>query len=58
MNDLQKQLTRARVEYENGAIDGFSRQIAFKSFVDGDSVDIGIIDKPNDLVGKEFAIIL
>ena len=50
MDDLQEELAGARVEDEDGAIDWFGCQITFECLMDGDSVDIGVIDEPNDLI--------
>ena len=58
MNDLQKQLSSTWIENKNCTVDGFGRKIAFKGLVDGHTVDIGIINKPYDLVGKQFGVIL
>lgn len=58
MNDLQEQLTRTGVENENGTVDGLRHQIAFEGLVCSDTIDIGIVDKPNDLVREQFRIIL
>ena len=49
MDDLQEELASARIEDEDGAIDWLGRQISLKRLVDGHSVDVGIIPKPNDL---------
>ena len=58
VNDLQEKLTSSGVENENGSVDGFGGQVTFKSLVDGHSVDVGVVDKPNNLVTEQFAIIL
>ena len=34
------------------------RQVAFKGLVDGDSVDVGVVNEPDDLIGEQFAVIL
>ena len=58
MNNLEEQLTSSRIENENGTIDRFGGEISLESFVNSDTIDIGIIDKPNDLIGEQFTIIL
>ena len=32
--------------------------LTFKSFMDGDTVDVGVVDEPNDLVGEKLAVVL
>lgn len=50
MDNFEEELPSSWVENENGSIDWFSREIALESFVDSDSVNIGIIHKPNNLI--------
>ena len=50
MDDLEKELTGAWIKYENGSIYGLCGQVTFKGFVDGDTINICIINKPDDLV--------
>ena len=49
MDDLQEELPRARVEDEDGTVDGLGGQVALKCLVDGHPVHIGVIHKPDDL---------
>ena len=58
VNDLQEQLSGPRVENEDGAVDWLGGQIAFKCLVDGDAIDVCIIDEQLDLIVEEFGIIL
>ena len=58
MNDLQEQLTGPGVEDENGAVDGLGGQVTFEGLVDGDSVDVGVVDEPDDLVTEELSVVL
>lgn len=58
MDDLQKELAGFGIKDEDCAIDRFSRQVTFKSFVDSDSVDVSVINKPNDLVREQLGVIL
>lgn len=58
MDDLQEQLSGTWIEDEYGSIDGFGSEISLKSLMDGNSVDIGVINEPNDLLREEFCIIL
>lgn len=50
VDNFEEKLSSSGVEDEDGAVDGFCCEIALKCFVDGDSVDVGVIDKPNDLI--------
>lgn len=50
MDDLQEQLPRSGIEYENPPIDRFRGQIAFKCLMDRDSIHLSVVDKPDDLV--------
>lgn len=58
VDDLQKQLPRARVEDEDGAVDGLGRQISLKGLVDGHAVDVGVVHKPDELVAEQLAVVL
>ena len=42
----------------NGTVDWLRGQISFKGLVDRNSVDVGIIHEPNDLVGEQLGIVL
>lgn len=57
MDDLEEQLASTRIEDEDGSIDGFGGQVAFEGFMDGDSVDIGVIYEPDSLITEQFSII-
>lgn len=48
MNDLKEQLTRARVEDEDGAVDGLRRQVALKRLVNRDAVYVCVVYEPGD----------
>ena len=50
VDDLEEELSGARVEDEDPTVDRLRSQVAFKSLVNGDAVDVGVIDEPNDLV--------
>mmetsp|Transcript_31891 Transcript_31891/g.87333 ORF Transcript_31891/g.87333 Transcript_31891/m.87333 type:complete len:766 (-) Transcript_31891:1916-4213(-) len=58
VDDLEEELAGARVEDEDGAVDGLGREVALESLVDGDAVDVGVVDKPDDLVREELAVVL
>ena len=57
-DDLEEQLARARVEDEDGAVDGLGGQVALKGLVDGHAVHVGVIHKPDDLVTEQLSIVL
>ena len=50
MDDLQKELSGFGIKDEDCAVDRFSRQVTFKSFVDSNSVNVGVVNEPNYLV--------
>ena len=58
MDDLQEQLSRARIEDEDSSIDGLCSQITLERFVNRDAVDVSIIDEKLDLITEELAVIL
>lgn len=58
VDDLEEELTGARVEDEDGAVDGLGGQIALERLVDGDAVDVGVVDEPDDLVAEELRVVL
>jgi hypothetical protein len=55
---LQKELTSTGIENENGSIDWFGSKISLKCLMDCHTIDIGVINKPNDLVAKKLSIVL
>ena len=55
---LQEELSRSGIENENSTVDWLCRQIALERLVNSNAVDVGIVDKPNDLVGEELRIVL
>ena len=58
LHNLQIQLPISRIENENGSVNRLSGQISFKGFMNCDSVNISIVDEPDNLVTKELLIIL
>ena len=42
------------IEYEDCSVNRLCCKITFECLVNGDTVDIGIIDKPNYLITKQF----
>ena len=49
VDDLEEELPRARIEDEDGAIDGLGRQVPLKRLVDCHPVHVRVIHKPDDL---------
>ena len=58
MDDLQEQLACPWVQNEDCSINGLCCQISLKGLVNGHSIYIGVIHKPDDLIGKELSIVL
>ncbi len=58
VDDLEEELASPGVEDEDGPVDGLGGQVALKGLVNGDSVHIGIIHKPDDLVAEQLSIVL
>ncbi len=58
MDNLQEQLTRARIEDKDGSIDWLGCQVTLKRLVDSHTVGIGVVDEPNDLVAKQLTVVL
>jgi hypothetical protein len=50
VDDLEEKLACTRIEDEYCTVNWFSCEVSFKSLVNCDSVDVGIIDEPNYLV--------
>jgi hypothetical protein len=50
VNDFQKQLASPWIENENSSVDWLCGEVAFMSLVNSNTVDVCVIDKPNDLV--------
>lgn len=57
VNNLQEQLSSSGVENKDGTVDGLGRQVTLERLVDGDSVHVGVVDEPDDLVGEELRVI-
>lgn len=58
VNDLKEELTRAGVEDKDGSVDRLCRQVSFESLVNRDTVDVGVIDEPDNLVAEELRVVL
>ena len=58
VDDLEEELTGARVEDEDGAVDGFRGEVAFERLVDGDAIHVRVVNEPDDLIGEELAVVL
>lgn len=44
--------------YKDGTVDRLGGQIAFERLVDGDTVNVGVVHKPDDLVAEKFRVVL
>ena len=58
MDDLQEELSSSGVEDEDGAVDGLRGEVTLECFVDGNSVDVGVVYEPDDLVAEQFSVVL
>lgn len=58
VDDLEEELASPGVEDKDGPIDGLGGQVALKGLVDGDTVHVGVIHKPDDLVAEQLSIVL
>lgn len=58
VNNLEEQLTSSGIENEDCSIDWLCSQVTFKGLVNSNSVDVGIINEPYDLIAEELSIVL
>mmetsp|Transcript_2955 Transcript_2955/g.8790 ORF Transcript_2955/g.8790 Transcript_2955/m.8790 type:complete len:598 (+) Transcript_2955:730-2523(+) len=58
VDDFEEHLSRSRVEDEDGAVDGFGRQVALERLVDRHPVDVGVVNEPYGLVREQLSIVL
>ena len=58
VDDLEEELAGARVEDEDGAVDGLGRQVALERLVNRHAVDVRVVHEPDDLIGEELAVVL
>jgi hypothetical protein len=57
VDDLQEKLPSARVEDEDGAVDGLRGQVALEGLVDGHAVHVCVVHEPDDLhIGVTAAV--
>jgi hypothetical protein len=52
MNNLKEEMTTLRIEDKNGTIYRLCCKIAFECFMNGNSVHISIVNKPDNLIAK------
>lgn len=50
VNDLEEQLSCARIEDEDRSVDRFRGQVSFEGLVDGHAIHICVIDKPEGYI--------
>ena len=55
---LEEELSGPRVEDEDRAVDRLGREVALKRLVNRHTVDVRVVDEPDDLVAKELAVVL
>ena len=58
MDDLQEELSSARIENEDCAVHRLGRQVTLEGLVDRHAVNVGVINEPDDLGAEELAIVL
>jgi hypothetical protein len=58
MDNFQEQLASPRIEDKNSTINWFGCQVSLERFMDSHSIDVSVINKPNDLVSEEVSVIL
>ena len=58
MDNFQEKLASPRIEDKDCSIDWLGRQISLMCLMDGDPVDIGVINKPIDLITEQLSVIL
>eukprot|EP00958_Prasinococcus_capsulatus_P015981 scaffold1754_cov355-Prasinococcus_capsulatus_cf.AAC.3 len=58
VDDLEEELAGARVEDEDGTVDGLGGQVALEGLVDGHAIHVGVIHEPDDLVAEQLPVVL
>ena len=53
MDDLEEELAGARVEDEDGAVDGLGGEVALERLVDGDAVHVRVVHEPEERDGRQ-----
>lgn len=56
--DFEVKLAVSRVEDKYGTVDRFSRQVALEGLMNSHSVNVGVVDEPDDLVREQFGVVL
>ncbi len=57
MDNLEKELTSPRRKDEDSSIDRLSGKITLVCFMNSDTIDISVIDEPDQLVREQLSII-
>jgi hypothetical protein len=52
VDNLEEELASTGVEDEDRTVDGLGRQVTLERLVDRDTVHVGVVDEPDDLVEK------
>lgn len=58
VNNFQEQQACPWVEDENSSIDRFGGEVTLECLMDGNSIYIGVIDKPDGLIHEQISIVL
>ena len=58
MNDLEEKLSCSRVEDEDGTVDRLGGQVTLERLVNGDTINVGVVDEQLDLVAEQLRVIL
>lgn len=58
MNNFEEQLSSSWVEDEDRPVDGLGGEVTFECLVDCNSVHVGVINEPDDLLREQFCVIL
>lgn len=54
VNDLEEEMSTLWIKDKNGAVDRFCGEIALKCLVNRNTVHVGVVYEPNNLITEEF----
>ena len=57
VDDLEEELAGPGVEDEDHAVDGLGGEVALEGLVDGHTVDVRVVQEPDDVVVEELAVV-
>lgn len=55
---LQEKLPCSWIKYKDCTIYGFSGEISLKCFMNSNSIDICVVNEPDDLITEDLTIVL